>query len=165
MVAPYLLKRWVILPGIGLDEIRFGSLQEDVRLLLGSPEDISEHTVGYDLSIAWYYWQLGVSAHFGGEDDFRLGTLQIERKDAELFGCQLIGLFEQEVRQILEQRNLGPTKYEVMEFTDFPTKCRLVYQDQGLTFWFKHSRLEAIQWGYLFGPNDEILWPRAYSGI
>jgi hypothetical protein len=158
-MTPHPPMQWIVRPGIGLGDLRFGSEREEVRLLLGNPEDISERPLGYDKSIAWYYWELGVSAHFCGEDGFRLGTLQVERQDAELFEHRLIGLLEHEVREILGRMSLGAAKYEVMEFSDFPTKCRLVYQDQGLNFWFKHNRLEAIQWGYLFGANDEVLWP------
>ena len=40
------------------------------RLYLGDPEDVSEDLLGPDPSVAWYYWDLGVSAHFSGEDGF-----------------------------------------------------------------------------------------------
>jgi len=153
--------QWVVRPGLGLGDLRFGALRGEVRLRLGNPEEIKTEAWGYDLHIAWYYWQTGVSVHFCGEDDFRLGTIDLERPDAELLGHRLISLPEPEVREVLERMNLGPAQNEVMEFSDYPTKRRLIYEDQGLNFWFKHDRLESIQWGCLFGANDEILWPQA----
>lgn len=150
---------WLVRPGIGMGDLLFGSSREDVSRHLGEPEDVSEDLLGVAPSIAWYYWQLGVSAHFDGEDDFRLGALQLERQDAALFGHQLIGLPEEDVRQVLERLSLGPAEYEVMEFSDFPTMCLLRYEDHMLTFWFKHGRLESIHWEPIIGPDDQVRWP------
>src|SRR4051794_37191388 len=89
---------WIIRPGVGLGDLRFGMFREDVQRYLGEPEDIKEHPIGSDLDIAWYYWDLGVSAHFGRDDNFRLDTLDVERADAELLGHRLIGLPVEHVR-------------------------------------------------------------------
>jgi hypothetical protein len=152
-------RTWVVRPGMGLDDLLFGSSLDDVRYDLGEPEDVSEDLLGLAPTIAWYYWDLGVSAHFDAEDDFRLGTLQIEREDAELFGHSLIGMRESEARAILGRLGLGPAEFEVMRFSDFPTMGHLIYADEGLNFWFKHGRLESIQWGYRIGPDDQVCWP------
>ncbi len=89
-------RRWVVRPGLGLRDLPFGSSFDDVKYELGEPEDVSEDLLGVYPTIAWYFWDLGLSAHFDAEDDFRLGSFQIEREDADLFGHRLIGLPESE---------------------------------------------------------------------
>jgi len=152
--------RWVIRPGIGLGDLLFGAPREEVRLLLGQPEDVREDLLGIDPSVSWYSWELGVMAYFYGEDDFRLGALQVERPDAELYGRQWIGQPETEVRTALAGLSLGEARYEVKEFTDHPALHWLRYEGQGLDFWFKRGRLDSIQWGYLLGADEAPCWPK-----
>jgi hypothetical protein len=150
---------WVIRPGIGLGDLAFGASQDDVRQFLGEPDDVAEDLLGASASIAWYYWSLGVSAHFDGEDGFRLGTLHVERPDAELFGTKLIDLPEEQVRATLDSHDLGEGEYQIMEFSDHPTLCWLRYESRMLNFWFKQGRLESIQWNHLIGADDQVIWP------
>jgi hypothetical protein len=150
--------RWLIRPGVGLDDLLFGSSLEEVQLYLGEPEDRNESLLGVDPSVAWYYWNLGVTAYFYGEDGFRFGAMQVERADVELFGRRWIGLPEMEVRMALAAL-CGEGQYEVMESADHPTLHWLRYEAHGLDFWFKVGRLNSIQWGYLLGPDEEPCWP------
>src|ERR1051325_7844020 len=118
---------WVLRPGVGLGGLVFGAARDDVYLYLGNPEDVSEDLLGPDPRVAWYYWKLGIGAHFSGVEGFRLGTLQVERADAELFSRRLIGRPEESVRAVLTSFGLGEFEYEVMEFADHPTLSLLSY--------------------------------------
>jgi hypothetical protein len=151
--------RWIIRPGIGLGELLFGSSREVVQSQLGEPERVEEALLTVDPRITWFYWEQGVSVQFDGEDGFRLGTLQTDREDAELYGHRLIGHPEDHVRSVLGQLSLGSAGFEVMRFSDHPSLGWLRYDERGLSFWFKNGRLDSVQWNPLIGPDDVFLWP------
>lgn len=151
------LTEWVIRPGLGLGDLLFGASRYGTIRYLGEPEEVSDYPLGADRTIAWYYWKLGVSAHFDGEDGFRLGTLDIERHDAELFGLRLIGRKRKRVQSLLAPFSLGPADSE--EMSHDTSISSLTYSEQSLTLWFHGERLHNIQWNYHFGADDQPMWP------
>jgi hypothetical protein len=148
---------WVVYPGAGLGALVFGVHQHEVARYLGKPEEVDTSKIGNDDTIAWYYWDLGVSAHFDGEDGFRLGTLDIEREDAKLFGRRLIGCTDRRVREVLDPLALGATEWE--EYTHANHISLLTYTDQQLYFYFHNGLLHNIQWTPRFGADDQYIWP------
>ena len=145
--------------GVGLGELKFGASRDDVRLYLGDPEDVNEDLLSFDPSIAWYYWEAGLSAHFDGEDDFRLGTIQIEREDAELLGMRMIGRPRHEALAMLAPYDLGPVEEEGMESAESPTMRVMRWDEQNLDLWFDDGKVDAIQWGCFIDQADRIVWP------
>jgi hypothetical protein len=148
---------WVIRPGLGLGVLAFGALQHEVARYLGKPEEVCADKIGGRDTIAWYYWELGVTAHFDGEDDFRLGTLDVERDDATLFGRRLIGCTEHRIRELLDPHALGATEFHgVTPGNSIPL---LAYTDQQLYLYFHNGLLNNIQWTPRIGADDRFIWP------
>jgi len=151
--------RWIIRPGIGLSDLLFGSSRDVVRSRLGEPEDVDEDLLGADPTVTWHYEEIGLTAQFVGEEDFRLLSLQTVREDAELCGHRLVGRPEIRVRSLLGQMGFGPALFELLEFSDHPSLGWLRYDEHMLGFWFEGGRLESIDWYPRIGQDDEYIWP------
>lgn len=152
---------WIVRPGIGLGDLLFGSSRDVVRSQLGEPDDVDEDLLGPDPQVTWHYENLGLTANFDGEEDFRLWSLKTVCEDAELCGHRLVGRLEERVRSVLGQMSFGPAEFELLEFSDHPSLGWLRYDEQGLGFWFQDGRLDSIDWRPLIGPDDEFLWPES----
>lgn len=146
-----------IIPGRGLDSLKFGVTRQDVLDYLGQPEEISEEILNGEKRIAWYYWSQGLSAHFDEDNDFRLETLDIETEGANIGGFYLIGLSESKLLEVLEH-NFGNLILE----DQLPELDKKLYtiEDQGLNFWVEGGKLASIQWSPFFdNEKDEYIWP------
>lgn len=127
--------------GKGLDDLPFGATQEEVRAVLGEPEEVDEIDLVDEQSIAWHYWDLGVSLNFDESEGYALCTIEVASPEVSLFGKQLIGMPRAEVKAFLDKQGIGPSEDEVHN--------GLVYPEVNLSLWFNGGDLSEIQWGIL----------------
>jgi hypothetical protein len=130
-----------ILLGKGLDDLPFGASQSDVEALLGKAEETDELDMRGEKSVAWHYWNIGISVNFDEGLEYRLSSIDIAAPEVELFGEALIGRSRDDVKQFLDQQNIGESKDEVQR--------GLIYRDANLSLWFNGGDLEEIQWGVI----------------
>lgn len=147
-----------ILPGIGINGLKFGSRGRAILEKLGRPEnkDVNKFSDGSS-TITWNYDRLGIALSFASEDDWRLDSITIQNQDAKLLGRDWIGLSELELLQAASRLKLnlvldddcpelGVKNYECEEF--------------GVTFWIVSNRVESITAMVLFENDDETpIWP------
>src|SRR5262245_38221212 len=100
--------------GFGLGDLAFGVSRDEVQQYLGDCPDITEELLSDNPSITWNYSELHIQAYFDGDDDFRLGTLRTERREASLFGRRVIGLSVAEIRLFLHDKVLGQPEEELL---------------------------------------------------
>ncbi len=157
-----------IIPGRGLSELLFGATFQETRAMLGDPDDIGksefedEDTGEITTSEMWTYGELGVSAHFDEDDDFRLGMLSVNTPGYSLNGLQLIGKKEDQVLKLIEPFEFGPKEEEdvIFEDNDDAPAGRLVsFLDKEIEFWFEDGRLTEIQWSPFWTDDENRLWP------
>lgn len=130
-----------ILLGKGLDDLPFGISQEQVKDVLGEPEEKDEIDLGDEMSIAWHYWDMGISLNFDESHNYGLTSIDVASPEITLFGEQLIGKTRDEVKAFLDTQKIGESVDEVHN--------GLVYPDVELSLWFSGGELAEIQWAVL----------------
>lgn len=130
-----------ILLGKGLDDLPFGASQNQVEAMLGTAEETDELDMHGEKSVAWHYWNIGLSVNFDESLDFRLSSIDLAAPEVELFGEALMGKSREYVKEFLDQQNIGDSEDEVQR--------GLIYPDANLSLWFNGGALEEIQWGVI----------------
>lgn len=145
-------------PGLGLGELRFGASRDEVEAYLGAPEEIDEYELGDSKTVAWYYRDRGISAHFEEDEEYRLGALQVDNPEVTLSGQRFIGVPEAEMVLFLGAMGAG----EVTTDAD-PDYRSIAADDLWLTFYIEKGCVISVQWGPLIDENDEFIWPKRVS--
>jgi len=130
-----------ILLGKGLDDLPFGATQKEVESALGKPEEKDELDMRGEKSIAWHYWEMGISLNFDEGQDFHLSSIDVASPEILLFGEALIGRSQTEVLKFLDSKEIGVYEEEVQR--------GLIYPSVNLSLWFNGGDLEEIQWGVI----------------
>lgn len=143
----------LIKPLIGIDNIMLGSSKELVFDLLGQPASTkSDEWPDGTISESWLYPDTGLTLNFDSDDNYRLSTINLTSKEAELEGLKLIGLNISAVIKkypsiILDEDLAGDVK-------DY------VYPEKEISFWVVNDIIENIT---LFPEydksNDLPIWP------
>jgi len=130
-----------ILLGKGLDDLPFGATQGEVESIFGKAEETDELDLKGEKSIAWHYWDIGLSMNFDENQDFRLSSIDVASPEVLLFDQPMIGKTMAEVKDFLADKKIGTPVDEVQR--------GLIYEDANLSLWFNGGDLEEIQWGVL----------------
>ncbi|GAA5494579.1 hypothetical protein SAMN02745181_3143 [Rubritalea squalenifaciens DSM 18772] len=136
-----MIKPQKILLGKGLDDLPFGLTQDQVKEVLGDPEERDQVDLGDEMSIAWHYWDLGISLNFDESENYGLTSIDVASPEVTLFGKALIGMTREEVKDFLDSQSIGQSVDEVHN--------GLVYPDVELSLWFSGGELSEIQWAKL----------------
>jgi len=128
-----------ILLGKGLDDLPFGASQDQVEAVLGKAEEKDELDMRGEKSIAWHYWEMGLSLNFDESQDYRLSSMDVASPEVELLGVAMIGKSREWVKEFLDKQGIGESQEEVQR--------GLLYPDANLSLWFNGGELEEIQWG------------------
>lgn len=133
------IKAQQILLGKGLDDLPFGASQDQIEAILGKPAEKDELDMRGEKSIAWHYWDMGLSLNFDESHDYRLSSMDVASPEVELFGVAMIGKSREWVKEFLDKQSIGESQDEVQR--------GLLYPDANLSLWFNGGELEEIQWG------------------
>lgn len=154
-----------ILPGVGLGDIRFGMLPNEVFPILGSPNELEIYCYSElpnDKSENWHYEDYELSIGYNEEEGWKLDTISVNSADYHF--KQLITI-NQSLKEV--KSNLSTLGYENCELEDWsssesPDHKLLIVDEIGMNFWFENGKLSEIQWGPLFleEKNEEtVIWP------
>ncbi len=151
-----------ILPGIGLGGVKFGLSREEVKTLLGKPDEIERTSFPDDedgQTETWHYDELDLSAEFEQEEDWSLTSLAITSGNYDLESKRLIGLREKALISILKELGADDLEFEKLASSE-NTSNKLISSDSlGMNFWLDNDELTEIQWSVLFYDEDIIDWP------
>lgn len=155
-----------ILAGEGLGRIRFGMSREEVREILGEPDEIDTFSHSEndgesdDLMESWHYDELELSASFDELEDWRLVTLAVSSPDYLFEGKSLIGLDKEELVPVLHELGLRELEYEDWSSNENADHKLISSEEAGVNFWLDEDVLSEIQWGPLFSDEDDCIeWP------
>ena len=151
-----------IKPLAGLGMLRFGMTRDEIRSLLGEPEDIDEYSFSGapdDLSESWHYDDMDLSMSFDAEDDWRLITLAISSEDYQLEDYPLVGKSKTELLQILSFLGYSDIKEENELTLDMPGHELVAEHSKFINFWLEGGLVKEIQWSPQFDEDDEVIWP------
>ena len=148
--------------GIGLGVLKFGMSREQVKTILGEPNEKELHydeDINVDASELWHYDDLDVSISFDQEEDWKLVTLAVTSNFYQLNGKSLIGLSKKALMAELKTSQIEDLDIEDLSSEDSPNHVLLSSLSLGVNFWLDAGILEEIQWGPDFIDDDTIKWP------
>lgn len=147
--------------GKGAMDVIFGMTREEVKAILGEPDEIETYPDDEDgQSEAWHFDEHEMSATFDEVDDWRLTSLAVSSTDYLFEGVNLIGLSTEEVIQQLEIMDLGDVSLEEISDDNIVEQQVATIVEVSLNLWFEDGMLTEIQWGPFWDEDDEeYIWP------
>lgn len=137
--------------GYGIDSILFGHTEQQVIASIGNP-DKTFFTDEENKRLQFNDLLLELS--FEAENDHRLGWIEVHNKNVSILGRQLIGKSMPEVLSIL-RTELG-TEPAIDDYGSF---ISVTFEKEWLELQFSFNKLTNINFGVLYGKNNEPEWP------
>ncbi len=151
-----------IKPGIGLGVIRFGMKREQIRLILGNPEEVDNFYLDNEEkceSESWYYDSIGLSLSFESEEDWKLITIEVDSGEYNLHGHTILGISKSKLYTILESLNISDLNEEVTPLDESEIHELISSDSNEINFWLEEEIVSEIQWGPFYKEDDKIVWP------
>jgi hypothetical protein len=144
--------------GIGLDDIAFGMLQDEVKSILGEPDKISE-TERVD-GIVYYFNKLLIKTIFDKEKKYRLSSIEVHNPEVRIFNQRIINKNKREILDLLSANG-----YKGIEYEDYDLFDILFCEKIWTSFKFEFDRLISVEFDPLFDKNDKIVWPQQLGAV
>ena len=141
----------IIKPKIGLGEINFGEIPENVTKCMGMPGEAEEINTDDDLKTTILSFENGVTVFLEGLVEPIVSHFDLDNKNATLFEEKVFQMNEKSIVQLMNQQ--GYTKFEKEE--EEWGEMRLTFDEAMMDFYFVDGNLEAVNWGVLI--NDDGL--------
>jgi hypothetical protein len=131
----------VIYPMQGINNLKFGVKQEDVKRILGEPDDIENmEEEGEFSSLIWQYWDMGLTIFFDELDNSIFASAEVEDPDAIVFGQRIFDLSEKEAVALFKEN--GYTELDV-EDHDWGER-RISFDDAMVDLYYEKGRLNCV---------------------
>jgi len=152
-----------ILIGKGFDNIRFGMTRQEVKKILGEPDEIDEYASSEeseDNTEAFHFDELELSVSFDEIDDWRLGSIAISDPESTLEGLNLLGISDEELLKKISILDLGESEREDVSSPESPDHDVLSFYNSSINFWMENGVVSEIQFGPIWDDeNEEVIWP------
>ena len=151
-----------IIAGQGLGNLKFGLAREQVKQLLGEPDE--SETYSYteseqDLTESWHYDELELSISFDEDEDWRLVTICISSDFYEFQHFNPVGMNKTELVAQLNKLEIRDLEYEDCSADESPNHELYSSDDLGMNFWIDEGIVTEVQWGPLLIDDENIDWP------
>ncbi len=147
-----------IKPLEGLGVLKFGASQDDVRDLLGDPEETETIDIEGEIHevVVWSYWEKGYSFYFEKDLDNKCTNFEADNEEVTLFGNKV---FEMEQQAIIDlMQNNGYKKFEIEDDPDMD-EVIVFFDDAHMQFVFEGEELILVSWAVAMNDKNEVLWP------
>lgn len=147
-----------IKPMQGLGELKFGASQEDVKKLLGEPDETETIDVEGEIHEVevWSYYEEGHSIYFEKDLENVCTNFETENEDALLFGKKVFELDQDAIISLMKENNF--TRFEVEKDAELD-EVIVFFDEAHMQFVFEEDSLGLVSWAVAMGDDDEILWP------
>jgi hypothetical protein len=130
-----------IYPLKGINNLNFGSTQDEVRKILGEPDDIEYLEEGEDLtSIIWQYWNLGLTIFFDEMNNSIFSSVEVEDPDAIIFGVRIFDLSEKEAIELFKANGFSELDIEDHDWGE----RRVSFDDAMIDLYYEKGQLNCI---------------------
>lgn len=147
--------------GVGFDNVKFGITRDELKEILGKPDEIEKFSYSEsedDLTEVWHYDTHELSASFDEDEDWCLSMLATSSPEFSLGGFKLVGLSKDEVIGKISDLSLGEMIEEDWSTEDSSNHKLLSFDSSSLNLWFDRDHLSEIQWGPLVDDDyDDIM--------
>ncbi len=151
-----------IKPGAGFGKILFGMGREQVKKILGEPNEIERNVHDdneEDVTESWHYDDIEVSLSFEKTEDWKLCTIAVSDPEATINGKKVVGMSTEEVKALLKSLDVKNPTLEDWSTAEDPDYFSLTAEELEMVFWIEGDEVMDIQWGPYFIDEDTIRWP------
>lgn len=138
-----------IIIGKGLDSLHFGLSKDRVAEMFGAADKSYEHEHG---DLCHEYHSRQISIDFDPEEEYGISWISVKNKDARLQDQYLWSKSKQDIIALLEEM-----LEEVHVFEDYGSLESVNFEDHSLELQFTLGRLSAINIGFLFDAEGNII--------
>lgn len=147
-----------ILLGEGLNDIRFGMTQDEVKAILNEPTETEKDSEeGVEL-ITMHYDEQELSLVFDGSVDFKLISIASSNENTTLKERKLIGLSEGDLISALESMDFDDVSDEYFE-AESDSENMYTSDEFGINFFIDNGEVSEVIWYPDFTEEGEIIWP------
>lgn len=133
--------------GIGIGDVKFGMSPDQVKVLLGEPDEVNKQVYSDEdpdyYSIEWHYDAIEMSVVFDMMETLELATISISSESFTLEGNSLIGNTIEKVMGLLDKTDLSSEWEELEEEED--NSRSFVNEEEGLSLYFEDGLLSELQ--------------------
>lgn len=145
--------------GKGVGPVKFGMNREELKMVLGEPDEIENFSFEENhnnMAESWHYDEYEMSVAFEEIEGWKVTSIAVSSDDYEIKGHRLIGLSRREVEKKLKQLGLEDLEYENCSSPENPELFLLSHDEKGLNLWFEDGLLSEIQWCPTWDDEEEI---------
>jgi hypothetical protein len=147
--------------GQGIDNIKFGMNRDDVKRILGEPNEVENYSFSSEehyLTESWFYEDKKLSLSFGEDDDWRLVTISSFSEECKIDDNDIIGINKNALLNLMSTIQIDDMFTE--DLSDGEDNQIVFGSDaKGINFLVKDDTVVEIQFGPLFKDEDTIIWP------
>ena len=146
-----------LIPIVGINDLKFGCTPAEVTKCFGEPEEIEElnDDLLNDNALVYHYWDIGLSIFFSIRENKIFSSLEIDNKDAILFGKRIFDLNEKEIIALFKENNFKLSESENHEWGE----KRLSFDDINVDLYFANNKLSSINYGTLQDNSSFYYFP------
>ena len=139
-------------PNEGLGSLKFGMTRQEVKKLVGEPDEIEKSFYASDNGDAvdiWHYDKHDFSIIFNKDPKSKLEYIASSSHELVIWDSKLINKSFEEVLEFISQNKCG--EYEIETFSeDGEDFTLLFFPNCEVNFWFDNNILTEIQWNIMF---------------
>ena len=150
------LKHIEIKPKKGFSNVLFGFSMSEVEKHLGAADEIdqTEEEEGTKTTI-WHYWKKGYSLFFNSESNDIFTCIEIENKEAVLWGEKVFELTEEQLIQLFTRMGYRSCETELYEWGE----KRISFDDALVDCYFEEDKLAVVNYGIYIDDNKVLILP------
>ena len=142
--------------GTGMGPLKFGASQDEVRSLMGEPEEIEESEDDDEFEHqAWNYLDEGYSLYFDREDDYRLSCIETDHPGIRLYGEAIHGRSPEQIQELMKSHGHEQSEIEKMDTGEM----RISYEKEMIDMYFEDEELQFVNFGVFIDEDLEVQWP------
>lgn len=141
-----------IKPKVGLGDLKFGEIPENVTKLFGKPEQAEDINSDDDLKTTILTYDNGVTVFLEGLVEPVVSNFDIDNKNATLFGKEIFELDEKAIVELMNENQFVEIEKEEEEWGEM----RLSFDDGMIDFYFENKQLVAVSWGVLINDDGSL---------
>ena len=153
-----------IIPGVGLGTLKFGMTRDEVKKLVGKPDEV-ENLPGFEEEVndeleSWHYAEHEFSLVFDADYDWRLVSIAVSDPYFTFHGKNIIGMDKQETLDLLSNLGIEISNEEDLSDDENPNLELIESEDAGLMVWFADDEVIEIQiLPDVEEDGETLIWP------
>ncbi|NTW33247.1 MAG: hypothetical protein HGB12_11600 [Bacteroidetes bacterium] len=138
----------------GLNNLKFGISMDEVKKILGDPDDTETIEDSEEPTEVWYYWENGITVFFEGENKKICVCFETDNPDATLFGKKISEIKEKEIADLCRKNGFSDFETEDEEWGE----QRISINDAVMDVYFENGDLVSINWGVDYDDDGNPLF-------